>query len=246
MTSHRPRPRPVAAPPGPPARPPARRRAVAVWAGCVALPLAAAAVLGLLARTPAWTAADARLAAAVHELRAPLLTAVADALRVAFLPPAVIAVCAAAVLLLALLGRYGGALLTALVVAAGWSANTLYKVAIDRPRPAPERQLIPEPSPYGYPSGHVAVTLALVIAACLLAYGTARLRLVAAAGAVLVAAQAWARVYLGVHHPTDVVGAVLVVGGVATAVVAGCAPLAARLDRLGRGHAGGGGPPHGS
>lgn len=219
---------------------------MALWAGCVAAPLAAAAALGLLARTPAWTAADARLAVAVHELRTPPLTAVAEALRAAFLPPVAVTVCAAAMILLALLGRYGTALLTGLVVTVGWGANSLYKVAIDRPRPAPERQLIAEASPHAYPSGHVAVTLALVIAACLLAAGAGRLRLVAGLGAVLVAAQGWARVYLGAHHPTDVAGAILVVGGAATAVIVLCGPLAARLDRPRCGQPSGDGPPHGS
>lgn len=235
MQPPRPQPRPGGHPdespgPGEPALRSAARPPVAVTAVGVVVPLAAAAALGLLAKTPAWTRADLRLADLVHELRTPWLTRAAEALRVAFLPPAAIALCAAAVALLLVLRRYGDALLTTLVVAAGWTANTAYKAAIDRPRPAPERQLVPELGHGSFPSGHVAVTLALVIACCLLTAGPGR-RLAVAAGALLVAAQAFARVYLGVHHPTDVVGSLLVVGAVATAVVAACGPLAARLGR---------------
>ena len=248
-----------ARPPG--ARPPVPAPAAGPEPGPVALPivcavscLAAAAILGLLARTPAWTRADLRLADLVHELRHPWLTAVAEAFRVAFLPPAVIAVCAVTVILLLLARRYGGAVLTALLMTACWSTNSVYKALFDRPRPAPERQLVPELGQDGFPSGHVAVTLALAIAWCLLSIGSRRFRRAVAAGAVLVATQAFARVYLGAHHPTDVVGALLVAGAAATAVIVLCGPLAARLDRAappgrapGRGTGQAGPvPPHGS
>lgn len=226
---------------------------------CVVVPLVAAAILGLLAKTPAWTRADTRVADAVHELRHPWLTGFAELLHVAFLPPAVIVVSAGSVLLLAAAGRYGGALLAAVVVTAGWAANHLYKAAIGRPRPAPERQLVAQPGFDSFPSGHVAVTLALVVVWCLLTTGRSRLRLAVAAGAALVAAQAFARVYLGVHHPTDVLGALLVAGGAATAAVVVCRPVAARLDRTpgagrgaldraarGAGQVAGPKPPHGS
>jgi len=227
---------------------------VRAWAGVplvwVALALVAAAVLGLLAGTPAWTQADLRLADLVHELRRPWLTAVAVAFRVAFLPPVVITVCAVTVILLLLARRYGGALLTALVVTSGWATNSLFKVLFDRPRPAPERQLVPEPAQGSFPSGHVAVTLALAIVWCLLSIGSHRFRVAVSVGAVLVAAQAFARVYLGAHHPTDVVGSLLVVGAAATAVIVLCGPLAVRLDRAAAAdrEAGqpGPDPPHGS
>jgi undecaprenyl-diphosphatase len=200
----------------------------------VVMPLVAAALLGLLAKTPEWTRTDLRIAEQVHELRNPGLTAVAEVFRVVFLPPAAMGLCAVTIAVLVLVNRLGSALLTGLVVAAAWTTNSLFKAAIDRPRPDPERQLVVQTGYDSFPSGHVAVTLVLVIVWCLLAAGSARFRfgLVVMAGVTLVVVQAFARVYLGAHYPTDVFGALLVVGAVAVGVIAICGPAAARLDQM--------------
>ncbi|MEV5409963.1 phosphatase PAP2 family protein [Thermopolyspora sp. NPDC052614] len=199
----------------------------------VVMPLAAAALLGLLAKTPEWTRADLRIAREVHELRNPGLTALSEVLRVVFLPPGAIGLCVLTVAALVLIGRFGSALLTVPVVAAAWSTNSLFKAVIDRPRPDPELQLDPLTGYDSFPSGHVAVTLALVIVWCLSAAGSDRLRfrLAVLGGATLVVAQSFARVYLGAHYPTDAVGALLVVSAVAMGVIAVVGPAAARLDR---------------
>jgi undecaprenyl-diphosphatase len=100
------------------------------------------------------------------------------------------------------------------------TANTL----IDRDRPNVPR-LDSTPSTASYPSGHIAATivvwggLALIVAACTHRRGPRILAFVAAAAfAVLVA---FARVYRGMHHLTDVVaGAFLGLGALAVALTA--------------------------
>lgn len=192
--------------------------------------LLVAALLGELAKTAAWTRIDVLIEEAVHGLRTPWLTVVADALRIAFLPEAAWGLCGVTVVVLLLLRRPGGALLTIAVFATSWGLNSFFKAAIARPRPDPATQLDLQTGLTSFPSGHVAVTLALVVVWCLAVAGTAAFRPVVAAGAVLVASQMFARVYLGAHHPTDVVGALLVVGAASTAVIAVLAPLT-HLDR---------------
>lgn len=112
-------------------------------------------------------------------------------------------------LLLAILYRRWGLLaLTVIAIAVTDVAVTALKALIDRPRP-PLRYAEPEPlvrTPHdaSFPSGHAATSFA---AAAMLSFAFPRLR---APFALLAAAVAFSRVYVGVHYPLDVVvGAVL-------------------------------------
>jgi undecaprenyl-diphosphatase len=135
---------------------------------------------------------------------------VAAALNVVFGTIGGILLVIAILIALAVTGRRRRALLTLAVILAGWWIGTLFKVAIARPRPPAAHQLVAEAGRDSFPSGHVCLTLSIVIALTLLARRTALFGVLVVAGTLLVAAQMLARVYLGVHYPTDTLGSLLV------------------------------------
>lgn len=103
------------------------------------------------------------------------------------------------------------------------------KVVVARPRPDALLMIGPAPHGFSYPSGHTAFTCALVVAV-LFALRDWRWRWVAAAaGAALVMAVAGSRMYLGVHYPSDVAAAVVLVVSTAAILV----PVLTDLDRRG-------------
>ncbi|WP_067175306.1 phosphatase PAP2 family protein [Microtetraspora niveoalba] len=185
-----------------------------------ALLVAVSGALGVVARTPLVTEHDLRADEAVGTLRSPVLTAIADGLDIAFRPLAGIMIIAALAVVLAAMGRARTAVLVTAMVTIGWTTGSVLKRIIARPRPPLSGQLLHMTGHDSFPSGHVTLTLSLVIAACFLAAGTRRFRLVVCVGAVLVAAQAFARVYLGVHYPTDVIGALPAAAAGTSAVIA--------------------------
>ncbi|MFF3666336.1 phosphatase PAP2 family protein [Microtetraspora malaysiensis] len=192
----------------------------------------ATGLLGVAARTPLVTEHDLRADEAIETLRTPALTVVADVLNVAFGPVAGLTIVVLLAVTLVLMGRARTAVLVTLIVAIGWATGSVFKQIIARPRPPAADQLVHEIGHDSFPSGHVTLTLSLVVAAAFLAAGTRRFPLVVSVGAVLVAAQAFARMYLGVHYPTDVIGALLAGAAGTSAVIA----LRGSVDRrLGRG-----------
>jgi len=99
-----------------------------------------------------------------------------------------------------------------------WYAGQRLKAVHLRPRPydtgAPVRQLIASPSGTSWPSSHPAVLAAFTTVAAR-RLGLPRSARVVLAG--LVGTVALSRVYVGVHHPSDVIGGVLVGRAVADA-----------------------------
>jgi membrane-associated phospholipid phosphatase len=83
---------------------------------------------------------------------------------------------------------------------------------VQRPRPdVPAVGSVP--STFSFPSGHVAATLVcwLGLAIVLQLFGHRRAACVVGGFAAFAAmAMAWARLYVGVHHPVDVIAGVLV------------------------------------
>ena len=100
-----------------------------------------------------------------------------------------------------------------LLAVAGEKAMFLATVAVvDRARPPVEQLGPPAPATSSFPSGHVAAALATygAVALLVLAWGRGPWRhAVAALAALVVLAVAWSRVYLGVHHPGDVLASLL-------------------------------------
>jgi undecaprenyl-diphosphatase len=94
------------------------------------------------------------------------------------------------------------------IVSLGGAAalNVLVKSVFQRSRP----MLWPSPSPeysYGFPSGHAMASMALALTVVALAWHS-RWRIATIAVAVLwVLAVSGSRLYLGVHYPSDVLGA---------------------------------------
>ncbi|WP_051027576.1 phosphatase PAP2 family protein [Nocardia higoensis] len=109
--------------------------------------------------------------------------------------------------------RTGDRARATLVAVAGFGAAVIVfggKRLIGRERPPVADRLTYEPS-LSYPSGH-AVASCVVIAVCAAVFIPRLQRLVARVAAwalatVFVFAVGWSRVYLGVHWPTDVLGA---------------------------------------
>lgn len=108
-------------------------------------------------------------------------------------------------------------------VALALVVNTAMKILVGRERPPALTRLINETN-LSYPSGHVAGTTALV-GVVLLVYlagrpGRARAWAAGVAGALIVAAIALTRIYLGVHWLSDTVGGALLGATVVLTVAA--------------------------
>lgn len=96
---------------------------------------------------------------------------------------------------------------------AGWLSSTVAKQIVGRPRPPSDGMLasVTETGLDSFPSGHTALAVSLVWSIALVSSRRSRGRRVAIGlglvGAVLVG---MSRVYLGVHHPTDILGSFLI------------------------------------
>ncbi len=130
-------------------------------------------------------------------------------------------------LVLVLRRQRRAALCFGVTVLSGWALNGVLKFGFRRPRP----DLVPRldgAGGFSYPSGHAMLApLVFGLGAFLLTRGappTVR-RLTLVAAALLCLGIAVSRVYLGVHYPSDVVGALLAGTGWAALGVADYSPL---------------------
>ncbi|WP_327049098.1 phosphatase PAP2 family protein [Microbispora sp. NBC_01189] len=188
--------------------------------------------LGVAAKTATVTRLDRNADAMLKALRTQALTFIADIFNIAFGTIAAVVIIALLAVTLSRLGRPRSAILVTLIIVAGWTTSAIFKQIIARPRPPVADQLLLETGHDSFPSGHVALTLSLAIAAAFLAARTRRFALVVCAGGVLVVAQAFARMYLGVHYPTDVIGSVLASTAGTSAVIALRERIDGVLDRI--------------
>lgn len=105
---------------------------------------------------------------------------------------------------------FDGCLIVAATIGA-WVLNTAAKNLFARPRPELDALFMADG--YSYPSGNATITAALFgMAAIVLASGArgwAPKIAIAALCALLIAAMGIARIYAGVHYPTDIIGGYL-------------------------------------
>lgn len=107
--------------------------------------------------------------------------------------------------------RWAPALVVVAAAAGETSIFLATQVAISRARPDVE-QLAGEPATSSFPSGHVAATIVTYgcIALLVLAWSRGAVRVVAVAAAIaLPLLVAWARMYQGMHFPSDVLASFL-------------------------------------
>ncbi|MFD8595061.1 diacylglycerol kinase family protein [Kitasatospora sp. NPDC059646] len=184
------------------------RPLAALPAALVAQGVLLVAVGLLITHPPAgwWDPREGALVGWLSEHRSPAATAVSSFASAVAFTPAVVAVTAVASGLLLLRRQWRPAVVLAGAVAAQATLFVLAAQVVDRPRPEVVRLDGALPTS-GFPSGHVGAATALYGGLGLLALhgvrGRARVPLCALAWAVPVLV-AFARLYRGMHHPTDV------------------------------------------
>ena len=172
-----------------------------------------ALVLGYLGKTFGSPGPDLAVDQLLIPARNPVLTRLFLTVHEIFSPLGNVIILVLACLLLMILKKPLTAIAFGSLVSVGWLSSELGKMAILRLRPpaGATQALIAEAGHDSFPSGHTAFAAALVWGAILVLAQTRRQRTVtAAAGAVLVMVVAYSRLYLGVHYPSDVLGAVLI------------------------------------
>ncbi|MBW0115168.1 phosphatase PAP2 family protein [Pseudonocardia abyssalis] len=169
-------------------------------------------VTTVAAGTPV-AAADLGLVRAFATLRTPLLDAVSvPAAELGNTLVVVVGAAVAAVLAVAVLRRWRPAVLLVAAVAGETLMFMVVASATGRTRPAVEPLDAQLPPTSSFPSGHTAAAVALYGGVAVLVLGATRAWwrwLVVALAVVVVVLVAAARLYRGAHHPTDVLGSVL-------------------------------------
>ncbi|MFM7471346.1 MAG: phosphatase PAP2 family protein [Nodosilinea sp.] len=87
--------------------------------------------------------------------------------------------------------------------------NRTAKELLHRARPRLWESAAPE-FDFSFPSGHATASMTLIVALAILTWGSRWFWLVVVGGGGYVIAIAWTRLYLGVHFPSDILGAWLI------------------------------------
>lgn len=169
---------------------------------------------GLLAKAGGARAPELQVDIGLSHERNPVLTLLAQAINYAFSPVGGAALLALVFLFLLFVRRAPmHALAFASVVCVGWFSSEIGKRLVERLRPPADAvaALVPEHGMDSFPSGHTSYAMALAWAVIFLVGRSRRSRtILACAAAVFVALVASSRIYLGVHYPTDVLGAMVI------------------------------------
>jgi undecaprenyl-diphosphatase len=107
------------------------------------------------------------------------------------------------------------------IVGVTWMGNQGMKALVARPRP--DRSLLSHPltieHSFSFPSGHTCFVAALAIALIVLFRGSRWQPLVVVIGAACAVIVGASRVYVGVHHPSDVIAALIYACAAAAVIV---------------------------
>ncbi|MDR0784229.1 MAG: phosphatase PAP2 family protein [Propionibacteriaceae bacterium] len=117
--------------------------------------------------------------------------------------------------------RVGQAVFIGLTAGAIYAPVNLIKMVIQRPRPAPLPYVVPGTlgeSSSSFPSGHTVMAAALMLTLYLVSTRRLHRWLAASFGILVVAATAFARMYVGAHYLTDVLASVVLVATVGPAI----------------------------
>ncbi|MGO4384277.1 phosphatase PAP2 family protein [Specibacter sp. RAF43] len=175
---------------------------------------AAVVALGFFAMdTPGFSTNEFGLDTALSHSHSAVPTAIALAINVLFAPAAgLAAVVLIGAVLLFVRREPVNALAFCGVAIAGWGSSQVFKLIVGRQRPNPALlfdPLAPETGSNSFPSGHVALTVALAWAVYFLARNTRWAKAAAVAGPAAAIVVAWSRLYIGVHYPSDVAASFL-------------------------------------
>jgi undecaprenyl-diphosphatase len=118
--------------------------------------------------------------------------------------------------------------LVLLAVAAADGIAGLVKAAVGEDRPGEPDPLVTIPHSHSFPSGHTATAVAGAVVLSYLAPRAAPLF------AILAAAVAYSRLYVGVHFPLDIVGGALIGAATALLLLAVVRRRSAQVLRRGR------------
>ena len=141
------------------------------------------------------------------------LTAIALAINTVFSPLGIVVILTAVFVVLLLVFRSPvNAVAVTMIAATGWLSSEGFKLMVSRPRLSSTLLADPLASESGldsFPSGHTSFAVAAAIAVYLLARNTRWSTLALWGGIIVAFVVGVSRLYLGVHYPSDILGAVL-------------------------------------
>lgn len=181
--------------------------------------VAAVVILGGWLSSPGTVGPDRNLIVAVQQWRSTALDVAALVLRYGLsIPVATGGLLLVGIWLWAHDRHLRRAVVFVALVVPGWLVTGVVKAVVERPRPVGLSTYgqLEELGPHSFPSAHAAIgagaACAVVVVFCW--HRSTTVRVLGAAGGLFLAVVAgWSRVYLGVHHPGDVLGSVLLTAG---------------------------------
>lgn len=197
-------------------------------------------VVGIvITHSAAWTRAELQILERISNLHTPALDTFAVSIATIFGPQIAPFLLLAWCIALSFISRRITMGLTFLMlVGLVWLGNEVIKEIVQRPRPdhlALSHPLALQTS-FSYPSGHTCFAAAVAIAVILMFRASRWRPLVIVIGAIVTLIVAASRVYLGVHHVSDVVASMIYASAAAALVLAlwnrYAVPALLRLDRL--------------